>query len=379
MIRIVLRAATAGLRALPALLLAAAGASAEEAVLLASNAPGYAPGMVLAAGERIRLPEGASVTVLFRSGQMLRLSGPAETELDLPATPRRDGALLAEALRLRGVDATVVGATRATGPARQQPRAQDVVVDAQRSGTYCVGPADTVWLTRAAGPGGGISLRRRRALRDVAWPQGAERVEWPADLPIEDGDRFEVLADGASQATLTFRAVPATAPSEAAAIAEGVLLGCHEQQEGALRRLARAVVRPELWLTTDRGRKPVYRPGEPIGLTAIASAEGWLTCVSVREDGTAVPVLAGGGRLPAGVPTAVPNPRRDAAVRAGPSGTELIRCWLADRDITPELPNALLGTPDAPLPEQLAADLDAVFSRIGGSRIATASLPVRVE
>jgi hypothetical protein len=75
----------------------------------------------------------------------------------------------------------------------------------------------------------------------------------------------------------------------------------------------------------------------------------------------------------------VPNPRRDAAVRAGPPGTELIRCWLADRDIAPELPNVLLGKRDARLPEQLAADLDAVFSRIGGSRVAAASLPVRVE
>jgi hypothetical protein len=361
------------------LLLGSAGASAADAVLLASTAPGYAPGAVIDGDERIRLPEGASVTLLLRSGQLLRLRGPAEIALDLAAAPRWEGAALAQAFRMRGVDATVIGASRASGPARPQPRPQEVMVDAQRSGTYCVGPTDTVWLTRATAAGSDVVLRRRRFSRNLVWPQGAERIEWPADLPIEDGDRFEVLAGGAQQAMLTFHTVAATAPSEAAAIAEAVLLGCHEQQEGALRRLARAAVPPELWLTTDRGRNPVYRSGEPIALTAIASAEGWLTCVAVRADGTAVPVLAAGGRLPAAVPTAVPGPRRDAALRAGPPGTERIRCWLSDRDIAPELPAALLGAPDARLPDELTADLHTVFSRAGGSSVTTASLPIRVE
>jgi hypothetical protein len=363
---------------LSGLLLGCNGASAADAVLLTSTAPGYVPGAVIGADERMRLPDGASVTLLLRSGQLLRLRGPADTVLDLTAAPRREGAAMAEAFRMRGVDATVIGASRASGPARPQPRPQEVMVDAQRSGTYCVGPADTVWLTRATAGVSDIILRRRRFSRSLAWPQGADRIEWPADLPIQDGDRFEVLADGTQQATLTFRAVAATAASEAAAIAEAVLLGCHEQQEGALRRLARAAAPRELWLTTDRGRNPVYRSGEPIALTAVASMDGWLTCVLMRADGTAVPVLAG-GRLPAAVPVAVPGPRRDAALRAGPRGAERIRCWLSDRDIASELPGALLGPPDTRLPDNLTADLDAVFSQTGNSGVTAASLPIRVE
>jgi Domain of unknown function (DUF4384) len=390
-----LHAAAAALRrrAVPALLLACAGAAgagaarAEEAVLLASTAPGYTPGMVVAAGEPLLLPEGASVTLLFRSGQMLRLRGPAQASLDLAAPARREGVVtaLAEAFRLRGVDASVIGGARATGFARVRPQMQDVMVDAQRSGTYCVGPADTVWLTRPpAATEATLALRRRGNLRAIAWPGGAARIEWPSDLPIEDGDRFEVLAGGgAALATLTFRTVAGAPPSEAAAIAEGLLLGCHEQHEGALRRLARAAVPQELWLTTERGRSPVYRSGEPIGLTAMAATDGWLYCVSVRADGTAAPVFPGGAaesaRLPGAVPAAIPGQRRAAGLQAGPRGLERIRCWLADRDIAPELPHALLGPASARLPDRLAADLDAIFAGIGGSRITTAALEIRVE
>ena len=222
------------------------------------------------------------------------------------------------------MDASVIGATRALGVAPPRPQPQDVSVEAQRSGTYCVGPADTVWLVRATAGPGSLTLRRRGSERSLAWPQGAARAEWPSDLPIEDGDSFEVLADGHATSMLTFRTVAATSPSDPAAIAEGVLLGCHEQHEAALRRLARSAVPPELWLTTERGRAPAYRAGEPITLTAIAAAEGWLYCVAQRADGTAAPLFPAGAadsaRIPASVPTAIPGPRRGAALQAGRPG-----------------------------------------------------------
>jgi Domain of unknown function (DUF4384) len=394
-----LLAATAGLgaalrrQAAPALLalagafgaIAGAAGASEEAVLLASTVPGYAPGMVVAPGERLRLPEGASITLLFRSGQMLRLRGPLESSLDGAEPARRDrsAAALAEAFRLTGVDASVIGGTRAAGLARPRPRAEEIQVDAQRSGTYCIRAQDTVWLVRPTTEAATHALRRRGNLRSVAWPAGATRVEWPSDVPIEDGDRFVVMAEGNAQATLTFRLVADNGLSDAAAIAQGVLLGCREQYSMALRRLARAAMPPELWLSSERGRAPVYRPGEPIGLTVMADADGYLYCVSLRDDGTAVPVFPAGAidgaRLPGATPASIPGHRRSAVLRAGATGTERVRCWLADRDISPELPSALLNGTGTPLPDRLAADLDAVFAGIGGSRMAGASLSIRVE
>ncbi|HJS84284.1 MAG TPA: hypothetical protein VJ779_02360, partial [Acetobacteraceae bacterium] len=53
-----------------------------DAVLLSSTAPGYVPGMVITASDRLALPDGASATLLFRSGQMLRIRGPFDGALN---------------------------------------------------------------------------------------------------------------------------------------------------------------------------------------------------------------------------------------------------------------------------------------------------------
>lgn len=358
-------------------------AAAESAVLLSATAPGYAPGMVIGPGERLLVPDGASLTLLLRTGQMLRLRGPLDTSLERADPGRQDGSStgLAEAFRLRGIDASAIGATRATA-ARPAPRPAEVSVELERSGTWCLGPADTVWLLRPGAEPAELGLRRRGTLRRVAWPAGAARVEWPDDVQIEDGDSFDVLADGQPRATLTFRRLAAMRGPEAGDIAQGLLLGCREQYGGALRRLARASVAPELWLSTERGRTPAYAPGERIGLTVMADADGWLYCVSTRSDGAVMPVFPagaiGGAGLPAAVPASLSGHRHSVALEAGPRGTQRVQCWLADRDIGPELPHALLDASGARLPERLTADLDSIFAGIGG-RMARASLTVRVE
>ncbi|WP_158292170.1 DUF4384 domain-containing protein [Paracraurococcus ruber] len=370
-----------------ALLLAAAPAAqaAESAVLLAATAPGYAPGMVIDPQERLRLPDGASVTLLLRSGQMLKLRGPLETSLDRaePARPNGSAAALAEAFRLRGVDATAIGGTRAAALGKRMQRAAaEVSVELERSGTWCVAPTDTLWLMRPVGGPAEFGLRRRGSLRRLAWPPGAARVEWPGDLPIEDGDSFDVLADGQVRATLTFRLRTGATGQEPTEIAQGVLLGCHAQHEAALRRLARAHLPPDLWLSTERGRTPTYAPGERIGLTAMADADGWLYCVTTQSDGAAIAVFpasaAGGARLAAGVPASLPGDRHGIALPAGPRGVQRVQCWLADRDAGPDLPDALRGAAVGRLPDGLAPTLDTIFAGMAG-QVARASLDIRVD
>src|SRR3954466_9113079 len=69
------------LAATTAIALAASSAMADDAVLLASTVPGYVPGMVVSSKDRLSVPDGASATLLFQSGEMLRLSGPYEGTL----------------------------------------------------------------------------------------------------------------------------------------------------------------------------------------------------------------------------------------------------------------------------------------------------------
>ena len=290
--------------------------------------------------------------------------------------------MLADLFRLHGVDATMIGGTRSTNVARSGPSIDDVLIDAERSGTYCVEPSTSVWITRPPGDPRMYAVRRKGNTRTLGWPSGAERVEWPADVPIEDGSQFEIATDGAARATVTFRAMPSSVGPGPATVATGILLGCREQFNDELRRVSRSAARPELWMTSDHGRRPTYHQGEPIALTVMADTDGYLYCVAARDDGTATPIFPSGAvdgaQVRGSVALSIPGRRQPVGLTAAP-GLEQIRCWLADRDITPELPHALLGTSTGRIPDQLAGDLDSLFSRIGGTRIEADVLTVKTE
>jgi hypothetical protein len=363
-----------------------AGASiADDAVLLTSTAPGYAPGMVVSASDTLSLPEGSSATLLFQSGETLRLRGPFKGLL----APLRDAGStaslvrLVDAFRAQGVDAAVIGGTRATGLGRVRVAIDDVQVDPRRSGTYCLQPSTSVWIGRPDQEHGQYSLRRGRSTKPIAWPPGAARIEWPPNVSIDDGDRYEILTDGVSRVTVTFRLMPAEAASDAASVAQGILRGCQEQFSESLRRLAQAAGPPELWLTSDRGQHPVYRTGEPIALTVKSNADGYLYCIASRENGAVTPIFpagaVSGARVHAPMAVSMPGPRRHAELIAGPSGRQEVRCWLADRDISPELPHAMLDAAMTPLPDSLARDVEAIFAGITGSQMARTSMAIRVE
>jgi hypothetical protein len=207
-------------------------------------------------------------------------------------------------------------------------------------------------------------------------------VEWPADVPIEDGNQFEITNAGAARATVTFRSVPSNPVNGRARIAAGLLVGCHDQFDNELRRVGRSVVSPEVWITTDRGRHPVYHAGEPISITVMTSIDGYVFCVATNADGSAGPIFPAGAvdgaQLRGSVPLSIPGRRQPNGLIAA-MATRQIRCWLADRDITPELPHAMLGAPSARLPDQLASDLDGLFGRVDGTRITTDLLTIKME
>jgi len=367
------------------LVITAVPAQAQEAVLLTSTVPGYVPGMLVGTGERLVLPDGASATLLFRSGEVLRLHGPFDGPLALPSNGGSGGAVaaLASAFRLQGVDATVIGGTRTTTVPHRQEGLDEVVVDPQRSGTYCVQPSASVWIARPTDDAARYALRRKGTMRTLAWPGDAERIEWPDGMQIEDGDRYEVLVDGVARTTMTFRTLDDQATSTAQWIATGTLRGCGRQFDGPLRRLARSVAPPELYVTSDRGHSPVYRRGDPVVLTAQADSDGYLYCVDVRKGRDAMPIFPAGAvdgaQVHAAVPVTIPGHRSETAMRAAEKGTEEVHCWLADRDISPELPHALIASPPARLPDQIAGELDSLFSGIEGSRMARATLRISVE
>ena len=227
-----------------ALVFAIGVARAEDAVVISSTVPEQVPGLIVSDTQMLSLPAGGNATLLLRSGQIVRIRGPFEGKLAAatPADAASGAAGLIAALRSQGVDASVIGAGRSAAPStRQAMEGQPVAVDPEHSAIYCVGPTDTVWLNRPRTLKGPVRLRRAQSTREVSWPNGAAKIEWPADLMIEDGDEFETL-NGASTpvTTMIFRRLDNPA-SASAWIAEHLLLGCRQQAEPALRELAHEI------------------------------------------------------------------------------------------------------------------------------------------
>jgi hypothetical protein len=225
-----------------AALVSAAPGQAEDAVLVSSTVERYVPGSVITEGQTLALERGASATLLLRSGGIVQVKGPFDGRLDAARPAGAPGGVegLVQALRGQGVEASVIGATRGfTMPSAHAAMAgAPVNVDVRNSAIYCVGPKDTLWLRSSAVTGGTIRLRHGRSLREVAWPEGAGRIAWPADVLVEDGDRFDVVDNaGAVAATMIFHRFDPPA-SSTAWIAAGFLSGCRSQVEPALRELA---------------------------------------------------------------------------------------------------------------------------------------------
>ena len=228
-----------------AIVLGVAGiAHADDAVVLSSTAPGYAPGAVVADGQTLRLPERASLTLLFRSGEMLRLRGPLDKSLAQLRDSNRATSLqsLAAALRVSGVDAAVIGGARTT--TRQRVDENEVLVALEQTATYCLSPGATLWLTRAATGAQLVGFQRAGMLREVRFPEAADRIEWPADVLIEDEDRVTFVTNGgAPLGTATFRKIDAKSDLEW--LAQAGLLGCASQFRATREELETRNLLPE--------------------------------------------------------------------------------------------------------------------------------------
>jgi hypothetical protein len=220
-------------------------------------------------------------------------------------------------------------------------------------------------------------------MRAIAWPAGATRIVWPDDVPIEDGDTFEIVGGSTPSATLTFHVLAGSFPSEAAWVAAGILSDCHGQFDARLQRLARSAGPPELWLTTDHGRAPVYRAGEPILLTAQTDMDGWLYCILIRSNQSATLIFpmdaAGEALVQSGVSILIPSGLAGRNMQPPAKGRNRIACWLADRDISTELPHAMVDGTASLVPDRVVVNLSAAFSAIGRPIVASAELVINIE
>lgn len=310
---------------LVALSLFSAGPAWAEAVVLSSTAPGMNVGRVLADDENVRLPEASVTTLLLADGRMVKLDGPVEGR----AGQLGGGAQVASAQPpgFGGLDVSALGGTRGDlASVPPPPRLDDVVVDIDHPGTWCLAPE-----------GASVSISGDGVLENPVTGrvvQVRSGQKWPIELPIADGVRYVAKGAGGAQ-PMGFRVIDANPDGLAFRLAHA---GCLGQVGPYLREAGRRTTPFALYLTTDRGQAPRYAIGEPVTVILQTNRPARLACALVKE-GVVTRLFPNWVELPDHQELRVPGDRVAAEVAATPPpGMGELRCRAVEAGVAGPLP-----------------------------------------
>lgn len=363
--------------------LASVPALAEEAVVVASTAPGYAQGQVVADGASVTVPDGANALFLFANGRMLRVKGPFEGALDkMPESSSWNGVgSLVGGERFFQTD---LGAARALSSPLQKGAEQAFAIDPGQPGTQCVKAGSTPMLQKPEDPALVPATLRdtaRGTAAKVSWEK-ASSVPWPKELSVKDGAELSVAgADGKPRHTLRLRVVEGG--GEGAALAVRLAgAGCAAQAAALLTPVRDAMAPLNLYLSTDRGLYPTYKVGDPVKLVLQTNRDAHVYCYLRNVRGQLTPIFPSGpsaSSLVEGHRTlSMPGDRMPMPLRAGePTGDQEVRCFAAGRDLGNDLP----GRRDAfrPLSDEAAARLEQTLNSLRQTDLVMAQVILRVE
>jgi hypothetical protein len=365
-------------------------ACAAEAVIVASTAPGFVPGQVVADGAPLTVPDGASAFLLLSSGRTVRIKGPYDGPLDrmAQAVPRVSaGGSFLDSGRLAQDE---LGAARAIGFASLQPPAGLLeTIDIGMPGPRCIKAGTRPTLKRPDGAEAVSGLRLSRGeggpavtvpALTMTWPGEARTAPWPAAWPVEDGSELVVSGpDGAERLRLRLRLLTV---SSGPALAVGLAAaGCHAQAAAVLAPLRDTVVPLDIFLSTDRGLTPTYRRGEPVRLTLRANRDAHVYCFLRNAGGQLVSIfpsaVSGGSLVESREALTLPGGRVPAVVGTEHAGDMEVRCFAAARDIGADLPPA--GAAAAPLDDDALKAFDRALNQRGDREVVMAQVILRVE
>jgi hypothetical protein len=339
------------------------------AVVLASTAPGYETGQLLAE-PMVEVPDGASATFLLPGGQAITIKGPYKGGL-AGQKPLGKRSTLTQLL-VPGQDRSQIGGTRSLEAGRVPER---VALDPAAGGRLCIVPGTALALSRPADPAfAAVELRQGDRAVTLSWPETGQALAWPEALPLASGTVTVRSVRTGAERQLDLQLVEAPATSDAALAAALAFAGCGDQAEAALARLKDAMVPLDLYLASDHGRYPAYRPGEPVELAIQVNRAAYVYCMVRDARGQVLPLFP---RAPGGARV---ESRAVLTLAGLPGGEESeVRCLASERDLAADLPQLARPAGDAPLPEEALAALDRAIADPRQGRIVMAQLVLRVE
>ncbi len=224
------------------LALAALPAEAANLVVVASTAPGLAPGQIIHSDDPLEVPNGARVTLVSETGKTLIVPGPHSGPAENGAGPGgNDGLLVSLSGLLSGPnrETASLGTMRAAAP---PPSPTDPwVIDTGAWGHHCVpakGPA-VLWRGKAGRPRTLILKNLSDRSKSVTpWPAGAQTLPWPSKTTLGEGDKYLArMKGGRVSSKLVLHLVPEGLPTDAHRAAWMADKGCLRQARRLLARL----------------------------------------------------------------------------------------------------------------------------------------------
>ncbi len=141
-------------------------------------------------------------------------------------------------------------------------------------------------------------------------------------------------------------------------------------------------------LLSNRGPNPAYRLGENVSLGFTVGIDAWIYCFNKQADGKVIQIMPNPHswkkperlKFAAGKVHYMSDPDMFPFVFKAkpPLGTDVIKCFATDRDVTARLPEAMQGRNLKPLPADLAEDLTAPFRRLHKVKVSEASLVLTI-
>jgi hypothetical protein len=207
------------------------GTAWANTIVVSSSGPSarsYPAGKSLAAGSRIVLAPGDTLTVLDSRGTRT-LRGPVTTSAEAAATAANPSfaALVATQNRRRARTGAIRGAGEAAKPANLW------YVDASAGGTVCVVDPAAVQLWRPdMQQAATLTVAGDGTSGSVAFPIGQNTAAWPANLPIAEGRSYTLSGGGlAKPIRLRFSMLAAPPTDPAATYAALDAKGCAAQKQ----------------------------------------------------------------------------------------------------------------------------------------------------
>ena len=190
-------------------------AAADYVVMESEGETEYRIGDIVNGDDPVSLPESASITLVSAGGEKVRVEGPFVGALG--GTEGTESKELVRSLALLFREQAEWAANqqlvRSLG---EEPNADPWVFDIDWKSAYCYrNPGDAALWRKKALNAGAVEISVSGDRVTSKWPKGANRLDWPADMPITEGDRYSVSLDNSDSHLIEFKKMPKDLPTRA--------------------------------------------------------------------------------------------------------------------------------------------------------------------